>query len=151
MCKIVHGDILSNINHKVPTAILHGCNCFHTMGSGIAKYLANKYPSILLADRETPYGDKAKLGTFSKATVGNVTIYNCYTQFRYGKNTQHVDYLAIGVALVSVKGDIASTFGDLASVDIRSPKIGCGLAGGSWDIVKILFETILPEATIYVK
>ncbi|AUE22994.1 phosphatase [Citrobacter phage CF1 ERZ-2017] len=49
--------------------IAHGCNCFHTMGAGVAGQLAKAYPPILAIDKsETFLGDTEKLGTFTQAT-----------------------------------------------------------------------------------
>jgi len=38
-------DIFSDSNH----IIVHGCNCFCTMGAGIAKTIKELYPSAYLA------------------------------------------------------------------------------------------------------
>ena len=38
--EIIKGDLLKS---DVP-AIIHQCNCFHTMGGGIAVQIASKYP-----------------------------------------------------------------------------------------------------------
>ena len=67
--KIIKADILSNIDPNRLTIILHGCNCFHTMGAGIAKYLANKFPEVLKADQTTIKGDTGKLGSDRKSVV----------------------------------------------------------------------------------
>lgn len=147
--KVVKGDILSNINPMIPTAILHGCNCFNTMGAGIALYLANRFPQVREVDLATVPGDKAKLGTYTKAEVGpNLVVYNCYTQYRYGRGLQ-LDYQALHDSLVRVKYDLTNKFGGLDMVDIRAPKIGCGLAGGYWPSVELIFDAVMPTATIY--
>lgn len=145
---VIKKDILSDIS-DAPTAILHGCNCFHTMGAGIAKYLAGRFPKIREVDKATPYGDKSKLGTFSKARYYNITIYNCYTQFRYGRNGSFVDYSAVIKCLQAVRRDLLWRYNNLSNVDIRAPKIGCGLAGGGWHLIELIFDVCLPEATIY--
>ncbi len=147
--KIINDDILSNINPGVPTFILHGCNCFHTMGAGIAKYLASKYPEIRKVDKETPYGKKYKIGTFSKAEVEpNLTIYNCYTQFRYGRG-KHFESAGLALCLVAIRDELVRKYVYLNSIDIRSPMIGCGLGGDDWENVKIIYEILFPEIVIY--
>ena len=45
--------------------ILHGCNCFNTMGAGIAAQIASNFPDAKLADDETLRGDAGKLGTYT--------------------------------------------------------------------------------------
>lgn len=49
--KIIRADILSQLDFNKPTVILHGCNCFCTMGAGIAKYLKQNYPLVYTVDK----------------------------------------------------------------------------------------------------
>ncbi|WWS23865.1 hypothetical protein vBKpnAMK2_00216 [Klebsiella phage vB_Kpn_AM_K2] len=77
--------------------IAHGCNCFTTMGAGVAGQLAKAYPPILDIDiDEDRYYDNnlAKLGTHTRAIhkKGTAYCYNLYTQYAPGPN---VDYGAI--------------------------------------------------------
>jgi len=150
--KIIKADILSDFDHTKPTAILHGCNCFCTMGAGIAKYLSMKYPQVLAADLKTKKGDASKLGTFTTAVISpKLHILNCYTQYHYGfkkGGKPPVDYDAIRQCLQKVANDY-----NLLNIQFRSPKIGCGLAGGNWDIVMPMFEEALgnKDLIIYFK
>ena len=148
--KIVRADILSNLNFNKPIVILHGCNCFCNMGAGIAKYLKQQYPLVYTVDKQTGFGDKKKLGSLSIAGIhGNFHIVNCYSQYNYGfkkGGKPPVEYKAIGECLEKV----AQLYNGW---EIRSPKIGCGLAGGDWNIVEPMFEKILgnQNLTIYFK
>ena len=142
----IKGDILSGIDPKKRTVILHGCNCFHKMGAGIAKYLSLKFPDILIMDQtQTKYADEKKLGHYTGSIVmPGLTILNCYTQYHYGTRFGvPVNYPAIEHCLQRVS-DIAKHFDD-----IRAPRIGCGLAGGNWATVEKLFMKHLPQVTIY--
>jgi len=143
--KINKADILSQLDFTKQTVILHGCNCFHTMGAGIAKYLKQNYPLIYTVDKNTAYGDRNKLGTISIATIHNkLHIVNCYTQFYYGsKSKTPVDYVAIAKCLHRV----ALLYNGW---EIRTPMIGCGLAGGDWDIVKLIFEETLGKQNLLI-
>lgn len=148
--KLINKDILSDINPDKITIILHGANCFHTMGAGIAKYLKDKFPEAYLADCYTPYGDVNKLGGISNARISKgLWIVNCYTQFSFG-DTVDVDYQAVYSSLKKVS-DIIKNYRKMSNVDveIRSPQIGCGLAGGDWKVVDGIFEDLLPQAKIY--
>jgi len=49
--------------------IIHGCNCFCTMGGGIAKTIKNEFIEAFNADRKTIKGSKDKLGTCSFANI----------------------------------------------------------------------------------
>ncbi len=144
--KIIQADILSDIDPDKRTVVLHGCNCFHTMGSGIAAYLREQHPSIYDADVESSkYGDKSKLGRYTIARISdNLRILNCYTQYGYGRAQMHADYDAITKCLKRV-GKIYVDW------EIRSPQIGCGLAGGDWEFVSQIFENELAglDYTIY--
>lgn len=143
--RIVKADILSDLDKDTPTVILHGCNCFHTMGAGIARYLANKYPAVLAADKTTGYGDRSKLGRFSVAEIRpNLTILNCYTQYRYGSRSRDVDYLAVSECL-------RAAHEKYPDAHFRMPQIGCGLAKGDWNKVKSIIVEELPveQVTVY--
>ena len=133
---LIKADILSGIEITEPTVVLHGCNCFHTMGAGIAAYLVKQYPEILTADLTTERGSKDKLGTYSKTEISsNLFILNCYTQHGFGikDGVAPVDYSAIRKCLKAVKQHFKGW-------QIRSPQIGCGLAGGDWEVVEKIFQ-----------
>ena len=140
----IKSDILANINPNKLTIILHGCNCFHTMGAGIAKYLANKFPEVLQADKTTIKGDTVKLGTLSVATINkNLYIVNCYTQPTIGACAR-VEYIDRCLKLFT------STSG-LENAEIRLPMIGCGFGGLKWADVEPICVRYLYNlsATIY--
>jgi O-acetyl-ADP-ribose deacetylase (regulator of RNase III) len=146
--KMVKGDMLENINPEILTVLLHGCNCFHVMGAGIAQQLVNRWPKVLEVDKQTAKGVREKLGSNSCARINDrLLIVNCYTQFMYGKNQRQVDYEAVYNCLYDV-AFLFKTY-DISTVDMRAPMIGCGLAGGDWDIIRPMFEKLLPNITIY--
>lgn len=49
----VKGDILDVAKEHQVDIIAHGCNCFHTMGAGVAARLAKAYPAIVASDKES--------------------------------------------------------------------------------------------------
>ncbi len=150
--KLIRGDILTDIRTDQLTIILHGCNCHHVMGAGIAKYLKTKYPKIYEVDRETSRGDITKLGSYSLAKVANkLIILNCYTQFGYDSRRKQVNYEAVYKCLDEVRQvvDRVSNVRPDLTIELRSPQIGCGLAGGEWLIVEQMFEHLLPDANVY--
>jgi O-acetyl-ADP-ribose deacetylase (regulator of RNase III) len=67
--KIIKGDIIKLAQQGQFDVIVHGCNCFCTMGSGIAKAVKSCFPIAFQVDLKTQKGEKAKLGTYSSATV----------------------------------------------------------------------------------
>ena len=54
------GDLLQYAQEGVFDVIIHGCNCFCTMGAGIAKAIKARFPEAYQADCQTPKGDRAK-------------------------------------------------------------------------------------------
>jgi O-acetyl-ADP-ribose deacetylase (regulator of RNase III) len=139
-------DILSDIDPEQPTVIIHGCNCFHTMGTGVAKSLKEAYPQVYKADvAYKPKGDKRKLGLHSMAKINdNLYVLNCYTQYRYGKEGVFADYEAIEKCLKYIGKNLSPLY------TIRTSKIGCGNAGGDWKKVKALIKTHLSKFDVYV-
>lgn len=127
--KRIEGDLIELGLHGRFDVIVHGCNCFNTMGAGIAKAIASAFPQALAADRATVKGDREKLGTCSHAIAEHgahtLTIVNAYTQFHYRGAGRKVDYDALQSAFET----IAHRF---PKARIGYPLIGAGLAGGDW-------------------
>ena len=97
----IKGDLIKLAIKGDFDVIIHGCNCFCTMGAGIAKSIKAAFPEAYKADMETLKGDKEKLGNFSAANIKRngqeITIVNAYTQYHYGGPGIKVDYRAIQV------------------------------------------------------
>ena len=84
--KEVAGDLIKNFEKDEYDAIVHGCNCFHIMGAGIANQISLKYPQAFAADKQSDCGSMFKLGTLTIADTSNGKIVNAYTQFLPGAN-----------------------------------------------------------------
>ena len=101
----IKGDLIKLAIKGDFDVIIHGCNCFCTMGAGIAKSIKTAFPEAYKADLETLKGDKEKLGNFSAANIKRngqeITIVNAYTQYHYGGPGIKVDYNAIQVVNIS--------------------------------------------------
>ncbi len=127
---LVQGNLLEMGKANELDIIVHGCNCFNTMGAGIAAQIAQQFPDARLADDETVRGDAGKLGTYTVGMHGRLVILNAYTQYSTSKNGEDVfEYTAFDRVL----NKIAFRFGTWR---IGLPMIGMGLAGG--DKVRIL-------------
>ena len=138
---MIVGNLITLAEEGRFDCIVHGCNCFHTMGSGIAVQLKRRYPGVLLADRDnTERGNRGKLGTYTMANcIKNANkhfmVINAYTQYNYGNDgKKYVDYAAIKKVFTSLAPD-------LVGMRIGYPRIGCGLAGGEWHLVKDIIDT----------
>lgn len=135
--KIIKGDIIKLAQQGQFDVIVHGCNCFCTMGSGIAKAVKSCFPIAFQVDLKTQKGEKAKLGTYSSATVetdnGQLTIINAYTQFNWRGNGRKADYDAIRKVFSQLKSNYSGK-------RIGFPRIGAGLAGGEWPVISQIIE-----------
>jgi O-acetyl-ADP-ribose deacetylase (regulator of RNase III) len=121
--------------------IIHQANCQNTMGSGIAKQIRARYPEAYEVDCKTIAGDYKKLGTFSsvKTNDGKFVIYNCYSQYRYGREQRHTNYEAVYTGLSSIKQHAIKNQLNVLSLPHN---MGCMLGGGSWKIVSSIIEEV---------
>ena len=134
----VKGDLLQMAREGYFDVIIHGCNCFCTMGAGIAAQIAKQYPEAATADLRTETGSRDKLGTISSATIvrerTTFIIVNAYTQFHWGrKHGIPLDYSAVRSCFKKIK----ELFSEKR---IGYPAIGAGLAGGKWPIIKKIID-----------
>lgn len=122
--------------------IAHGCNCFCTMGKGIAKDIKKKFPEAFEVDSATIKGDKSKLGTITFTKSTTPIVVNCYTQYRYGNDGKmYCNYDAIRSCMKKIKQEFTGK-------KIGLPKIGCSLAGGEWKIVSHIISEELNQEDI---
>ena len=125
--KIIKGDLIKLAIKGEFDVIIHGCNCFCTMGAGIAKQIKENFPEAYIKDTQTVKGDKTKLGSYTwvKAEDYKIIIVNAYTQYHYSGLGVLVDYEAIKLIFRSIKKEFKG-------LKIGYPAIGAGLAGGNW-------------------
>jgi O-acetyl-ADP-ribose deacetylase (regulator of RNase III) len=129
---IIQGDLLELAEQGNFDIIVHGCNCFNTMRSGIARQIAERYPQAYAADCSTTKGDYNKLGNFSKSATNKFVIVNAYTQYHFN-NKHHKEDLFEYISFAMILQKLVHTVGDCR---FGFPMIGMGLAGG--DKIKIL-------------
>lgn len=127
--KLAYGDLIQMADEGKFDVIVHGCNCHCTMGAGIAKLIKDKWPEAYAADLRTKSGDRSKLGTFSLAQVGDLTIINLYSQYNYTRDKVDVEYEALESGFQRIREAYPGK-------RIGLPLIGVGLAGGNWAIVR---------------
>lgn len=151
MIKIIKGDLIKLIKEDAFDIVMHGANCFNTMGGGIAYQMRINFPELYEADLQTKSGDKSKVGTYTywlrqqKAKVLNqhsraefkyTMLINAYTQFTYGREKDQFEYEGFESILKSL-------IPVMTYKKIGLPWIGCGLAGGDKErILKIIEDTI---------
>jgi O-acetyl-ADP-ribose deacetylase (regulator of RNase III) len=131
------GDLIQKARAGEFDVIVHGCNCFCTMGAGIAKTIKQVFSAAYQADLATTIGDAAKLGTYSQALVEingkPLTIINAYTQYHWRGAGRLVDYDAIRQVFRCLKQEQSGKC-------IGYPAIGAGLAKGDWAVIAAIIE-----------
>ena len=132
MMSILKGDLVQFALTGRFDVIIHGCNCFCTMGAGIARLIRDNFPEAYQADLKTRMGEKEKLGTYSLARIernDNIfTVVNGYTQYDFSGHGVLVDYGAVRKLFAGIKNNFENQ-------KIGYPKIGAGLAKGNWEMI----------------
>lgn len=152
--KEIHGDLIKLAQKGKFDVIAHGCNIFATMGAGIAPLMAKNFGADKLPlEHPSLAGDVNKLGQIDYDTVGGqshpmLTIVNCYTQQGFGRNhsngsSKPIDYEALTLCMRKIN----HTF---KGKHIGLPKIGAGLAGGSWRKIKNIIKRELYSCNVTV-
>jgi O-acetyl-ADP-ribose deacetylase (regulator of RNase III) len=156
--KETHGDLLALAAEGVFDVITHGCNCQGTMGAGIALQIKNRFPQAAAIDRPG-----AVPGTIAAVLLPEgLTVVNAYTQIHWGAasvqhrskspvnnygeempDTQENRYRFIRSCMKEIKKHFPHK-------RIGLPLIGCGLAGGDWEVVKKIVEEELEGCDVTV-
>ena len=141
--KTINGDIIVLAKQGKFDVLVHGCNCFNSMGAGVARQIKNTFPAAWHADQETQKGDRDKLGTYTQASVKlekgrELIVVNAYTQYHYSGGGKLVDYDALGRVFEAIARDFPGKH-------IAYPAIGAGLAGGDWDKISVLIDNALAK------
>lgn len=125
--------------------IAHQANCRGSMGKGLALQIKNTYPSVYHEYRRDYFRKKLVLGeiTYTKIFEG-LYIVNLMGQDHYRGKPPLTNYGALTFCLGKL---------GMLSESLRLPvyvpyNLGCGLAGGDWEVVSELIEKILPDCTI---
>lgn len=153
--EVINGNILDT-KHNV---IVQQVNCLGRMGSGLAKQIMNKYPTVrpeymaYVEERKSRGIEKeGLLGEVNFVTTDRQTkvIANIFGQVnirkgRYDK-TVYTDVDALIKGMETVK---AAAIKHGFSVAIPT-HIGCGLAGGNWEEVKPRIDEVFKDVNFKV-
>lgn len=135
MSNLIHaqGNLLDMAEEGQFDIVVQGCNCFNTMGGGIAREIRQRYPEVADVDSNTKRGDYNKLGNYTEGyawynehgdDADNFIIINAYTQFNMSTGQDVFEYTAFALILQKLAHMYpGSRFG--------FPLIGCGLARGN--------------------
>jgi len=143
------GNLLDQPDIEV---IVHQANIYHTFGAGIARAILNTFPYAFEADKAfAAKGDTDKLGSFSVGSawdsgvpVGfNPIVINMYSQEGLSPSHTNYDYMVKALARLV-------QFLNLMEIKkVGFPyQMGCGLADGNWEIVKVIIEQAFENTDI---
>ncbi len=151
----VEGNLITLAQIGMYDIIVHGCNCFCAMGSGIAPQIAKAYPMAQEADNATIKGDMRKLGSFTvgidplnktPSMTDGLRIINAYSQYHFAEPSPYgiqLDYDALTLSLRKINHFYPGKI-------IGLPQIGAGLARGDWDKIKQIIQTELNKLEVIV-
>lgn len=149
--KETHGDLLKLALQGEFDAVAHGCNCFCVMGAGIAPQFARHFGADQFPLEDPKYrGNMNKLGMIDAKHIilpntKPLIVINAYTQYdtRPTYLGQALDYEALTLCFRKINQRYRGK-------KLGLPQIGCGLAGGSWSIVKKLIHAELADVDVTV-
>lgn len=114
-------------------------NCRRKMGAGLALQIRNKYPEVYTKYMNT---ETQKLGCILPVYTsdGRVCI-NMFSQYNYGRDgKRYTDYDAFKKCLNEIEYFLKDCLlADGATIAFPY-KIGCGLAGGDWNVIQNLIK-----------
>lgn len=136
MIRIIEGDILQ----AQQDIIGHQVNCKGVMGAGLAKQIKMNYPNVFEEYKQLCKEQGMNLlGTvqYVKTSKGKIFA-NIFGQANFGRGKRQTDYEALEEAFYSLRNKANETNRSIA----LPYGIGCGLAGGDWDIVYRIIEKV---------
>ncbi len=147
MINTIEGSIL-----EVETGfIVHGCNMQGKMGSGVAKVLRDRYPTIYrpyayLCEMRKNAVDEGTRNLYNIAPQevrDGLFVINALTQEFYGYDgAKYVSYEQIIKCFKEINDLIPEyvAHGLIEDTTVNFPLIGCDLGGGDWTVVSALID-----------
>ena len=154
MLTYVYGDLVEAALQGKVDIMVQGCNCFCTMGGGIARDIREKIPEAYTVDCTTKKGDRSKLGSQTTVQIEGrngktVTIINAYTQYTFWDPNDMFSIDALRSCFTTIKNRYGTDDPNFRRI-IGIPLIGAGLAQGNWgEISSVLEEINFGERNLY--
>ena len=137
----------SNILDVKSGIICHQVNCIGVMGAGLALQVKNKWPIVYKKYKE----DCKQFMTHPEMMLGHVldvmveptlVVANCYGQVFPSSVGKQTDYDSWNTMFAKLQ-DLGNYF----SLDLHFPyMMGCGLAGGDWNIMSEKIERLFGKS-----
>lgn len=141
--KEIKGDLLALAKEGKFDVIAHGCNCYKTMGAGIALSIRNQFPEAHKKDSMDSRTSFQRYGdlTYVLDLKSDTYIVNLYTQYLPGA---HFNYTAFECTLLK----LTLKFSEENKIGL--PMIGCGIGGGNWEKIKEVIQRVLSDYDVTV-
>ena len=137
--RYIENDLVSPKSEKIDI-ILHQCNCGGKMGAGLARQIARKYPEVAKLEQNFCSVPRSAFAKNCIVTThdGRVVV-NMHSQFRYGTEKRQTNYKALETCLRLLSTYYFSSQSPDLVIGIPY-NLGCGLAGGDWNVVLPIIE-----------
>lgn len=160
MIHYIKGDVTKPVVGDGHRFVTHVCNNIGWWGRGVSGPIGDRWPTAKIDFLRIPPSPSGMgLGRVIYTTVQDVTVCGMIAQndVRSARNPVPLHMPALRVCLESLADNVnacrrAWTIDPNAPLrcTIHMPRIGCGLAGGSWAEVGPLVEMILTDFEVYV-
>jgi O-acetyl-ADP-ribose deacetylase (regulator of RNase III) len=129
--------------------IAHICNNIGAFGRGFAKELGNRYPVVKSSYLEMHRDFYFRLGQCQVVQVGRSKyVFNMIAQdglpSRYNPNPLSL------TALTECLAELNNFCKEIPHLNVHMPKIGTGLARGSWDQIEPIIEECITSVDVFV-
>ena len=149
MVEVVENSNLLDVQRGI---ICHQTNCIGVMGGGIALQIREKWPKVYILYREEclafmPKPEHLLSHVQDVLVKDGLVVANCYGQVFPGNGCM-TDYKAWDVILDKLK-DLSNYF----NLDLHFPwMVGCGLAGGDWNVMRKKIENAFsgPSTKVFI-
>ena len=141
--------------------IVHCCNDIGAWGAGFVMALEKKWPFCKLNYwhhlKQKGKWDEEPLGTASVGRINEELVFcNLIGQHGVGRDEEGnppIRYWAIAYGLLDMIEGLADEGYPVGSYSVHMPRMGCGLAGGEWEVIeRIIGDALLSigvDVTVY--
>lgn len=146
MYKVIENSNLLDVTYGL---VCHQTNCVGVMGGGVALAIRKKWPIVYDEYKKEcdlfANNPKYLLGHIQDIVISNdLVVVNCFGQIYPGHNQVMTDYDAWDKILDKLRDECS-----FYNLPIHIPyKIGCGLAGGDWNIMEAKFKHMFSNSSI---
>jgi len=122
--------------------LLQSCNCFSTMGAGVAKLISSNFPQVATVDKADYRSPIERIGSYSSVFINGLTFINLYCQYDYGTNYRRFEYGSLRRAMDEIYRDFSFT-----GKRVGLPMLGGNLGGADTELVKVILEDYTSQGT----